>query len=50
MILNVIKEKKEVLLFLLMFIAFTFFASMRVDNLESNSVYSAKEEKMVYNK
>ena len=50
MLLNLIKERKEILLFLLMFIVFTFLASIRVDNLERNSVYSAKEEKVVYNK
>lgn len=50
MLNNVIKENKEIIIFLIMFITFTFFAIIRVDHLEKSNFNRESMKEIVYNK
>ncbi len=50
MLNNVLKQRKELFLFLLMFILFAYFAVIRVDHLENGYINHENIIEMVYNK
>lgn len=50
MLINVLRERKEIILFLAMFTLFTYFAVVRVEHLEKNVVSNENSAKLVYNK
>ena len=50
MLYNILKERKELVIFLIMFTLFTYFAIVRVDHLEKNVVNHEINSKLVYNK
>ena len=50
MLNNILRDRKEMVLFLLMFTLFTYFAVVRVDHLEKNVVSHENNIKLVYNK
>ena len=50
MLYNVLRERKELVLFLVMFTLFTYFAVVRVDHLEKNVVNHENNTKLVYSK
>lgn len=50
MLINILKERKDMLVFILMFIIFTCFAIIRVDHLEKESINHEISNKIVYNR
>ena len=50
MLSNVIREEKGIILFILMFIIFACFATIRVDHIEKSNFNHDLSSKIVYNK
>lgn len=50
MLNNTLKQRKELLLFILMFIIFAYCAILRVDHLENGYINHENIVEMVYNK